>query len=83
MEYSILENRTHFLDQKINGEFLVGETITPEFFALDPQGISHTNVSWYSSLNSDGSQKKFLGSGVEGDWKNLILTIWPLRWLSN
>ena len=70
VEYLILENRTHFLDQKINGELIVGETVSPEFTPLDPQGIkSSPSVSWYSSLNSDGSNKSFLGSGLDGDWK--------------
>ena len=70
VEYLILENRTHFLDQKINGELIVGETVSPEFTPLDPQGIKLSpSVSWYSSLNSDGSYKSFLGSGLDGDWK--------------
>ena len=70
VEYLILENRTHFFDQKINGELIVGETVSPEFTPLDPQGIkSSPSVSWYSSLNSDGSYKSFLGSGLDGDWK--------------
>ena len=70
VEYLILENRTHFFNQKINGELIVGETVSPEFTPLDPQGIkSSPSVSWYSSLNSDGSYKSFLGSGLDGDWK--------------